>query len=154
STTSPTRSFPGGSPSWRSRSPGGTSRGRCSEGRSISPSIGPRDSRSEAGKRPFHRRRTDRNRSGPSVVPPTMARHPLYVVDAFTSTPFTGNPAAVCLLREPCDADVLQRIAAEMNLSETAFVTAADGDLFAASAFELRWFSPALEVNLCGHATL
>jgi len=69
-------------------------------------------------------------------------------VDAFTSTPFTGNPAAVCVLREARDAAWMQHVAAELNLAETAFLTPfADG-------FNLRWFTPTLEVDLCGHATL
>lgn len=70
-------------------------------------------------------------------------------VDAFTNQPFAGNPAAVCLLREAKDEGWLQRVAREMNLSETAFLwrRAADG-------FDLRWFTPAVEVELCGHATL
>lgn len=73
---------------------------------------------------------------------------PLYVVDAFTHRPFAGNPAAVCLLDGPGDADWMQRVAAEMNLSETAFLhPEADGH-------RLRWFTPAVEVDLCGHATL
>jgi PhzF family phenazine biosynthesis protein len=73
---------------------------------------------------------------------------PLIHVDAFTATPFTGNPAAVCLLDAPADAGWMQAVAAEMNLPETAFVVAqADG-------FGLRWFTPTTEVDLCGHATL
>ncbi len=73
----------------------------------------------------------------------------LWQVDAFADAPFTGNPAAVCLLPAPADAGWAQRVAAEMNLSETAFVVARqDG------AFDLRWFTPATEVDLCGHATL
>jgi PhzF family phenazine biosynthesis protein len=69
-------------------------------------------------------------------------------VDAFTDQPFGGNPAAVCLLDGPRDAAWMQAVAAEMNLSETAFVRPlADG-------YELRWFTPAIEVALCGHATL
>ncbi len=69
-------------------------------------------------------------------------------VDAFTSKPFAGNPAAVCVLPAPADAAWMQRVAAELNLSETAFLLArADG-------FDLRWFTPAVEVDLCGHATL
>jgi PhzF family phenazine biosynthesis protein len=72
----------------------------------------------------------------------------IVVVDAFTSRPFTGNPAAVCVLPEPGDAAWMQRVAREMNLSETAFLHArADG-------FDLRWFTPGVEVDLCGHATL
>jgi PhzF family phenazine biosynthesis protein len=73
---------------------------------------------------------------------------PLFVVDAFAERPFTGNPAAVCLLdRWPSDS-WLQSVAAEMNLSETAFLVA-EGN-----RFRLRWFTPAVEVDLCGHATL
>lgn len=69
-------------------------------------------------------------------------------VDAFTATRFTGNPAAVCLLPEPRDASWMQQFAQEMNVSETAFVVRrADG-------FDLRWFTPTVEVALCGHATL
>jgi PhzF family phenazine biosynthesis protein len=71
-----------------------------------------------------------------------------FQVDAFTDRPFAGNPAAVCLLPEERDANWMQAVAAEMNLSETAFVRTL-GD-----SFELRWFTPAIEVDLCGHATL
>jgi PhzF family phenazine biosynthesis protein len=74
---------------------------------------------------------------------------PIVQVDAFTSTPFGGNPAAVCVVGAPRDAAWMQLVAREMNLAETAFVRpCADGD------FELRWFTPAVEVDLCGHATL
>lgn len=73
---------------------------------------------------------------------------PLYQVDAFASRVFSGNPAAVCLLEEWLADERLQAVAAENNLSETAFlVRRADG-------FELRWFTPTTEVALCGHATL
>ncbi len=69
-------------------------------------------------------------------------------VDAFTSVPFGGNPAAVCVLPEPRDPAWMQKVALEMNLSETAFlVKQSDG-------YDLRWFTPAIEVELCGHATL
>jgi PhzF family phenazine biosynthesis protein len=69
-------------------------------------------------------------------------------VDAFTDTPFAGNPAAVCLLQAPRDEGWMQSVAREMNLSETAFlVRTADG-------YDLRWFTPSVEVALCGHATL
>jgi PhzF family phenazine biosynthesis protein len=69
-------------------------------------------------------------------------------VDAFASRPFSGNPAAVCLLPAPRDESWMQNVAAEMNLSETAFlVRRPDG-------FDLRWFTPGAEVALCGHATL
>ena len=72
----------------------------------------------------------------------------MYQVDAFTAPGCRGNPAAVCLLEDwPADS-VLQSIAEENNLSETAFVLPRDGD------FELRWFTPKAEVDLCGHATL
>jgi PhzF family phenazine biosynthesis protein len=76
---------------------------------------------------------------------------PLFQVDAFASGPFTGNPAAVCLLAAPGDPAWMQAVAAEMNLSETAFVHALDGE---AGRFGLRWFTPTVEVDLCGHATL
>ncbi|MEO7650100.1 MAG: PhzF family phenazine biosynthesis protein [Bryobacteraceae bacterium] len=69
-------------------------------------------------------------------------------VDAFTAEPFHGNPAAVCVLPEPRDAGWMQAVATEMNLSETAFLVR-EGD-----SFRLRWFTPAVEVDLCGHATL
>lgn len=69
-------------------------------------------------------------------------------VDAFTARAFAGNPAAVCLLPAPAPADWMQSVAAEMNLAETAFLVR-HGD-----AFALRWFTPAAEVPLCGHATL
>ena len=72
----------------------------------------------------------------------------IYQVDAFTEKPFRGNPAAVCILPEPGAAAWMQDVAREMNLSETAFLhRQADG-------FDLRWFTPAVEVELCGHATL
>lgn len=73
---------------------------------------------------------------------------PIYQIDAFAEAPFGGNPAAVCPLEAwPAD-NILQSIAMENNLSETAFYVA-EGD-----TYRLRWFTPALEVNLCGHATL
>ena len=71
-----------------------------------------------------------------------------FEVDAFTSRPFSGNPAGVCLLTTWLPDELLQRIAAENNLSETAFCKPSGDD------FELRWFTPAIEVDLCGHATL
>jgi PhzF family phenazine biosynthesis protein len=73
---------------------------------------------------------------------------PIVQVNAFTAEPFAGNPAAVCLLTESHDAVWMQRVAREMNLAETAFLGAHD------DGFELRWFTPAVEVDLCGHATL
>jgi PhzF family phenazine biosynthesis protein len=69
-------------------------------------------------------------------------------VDAFTNRPFAGNPAAVCVLPEPRPDDWMRRVAREMNLSETAFLVPQDG------GFNLRWFTPSVEVDLCGHATL
>ena len=69
-------------------------------------------------------------------------------VDAFTDTPFAGNPAAVCLLPEPRDERWMQDVAREMSLSETAFLHRRE------DGFDLRWFTPAVEVDLCGHATL
>jgi PhzF family phenazine biosynthesis protein len=74
---------------------------------------------------------------------------PLYQVDAFTAEPFAGNPAAVCLLEGGEDPGWMQRVAAEMNLSETAFLRPAG-----AGTYGLRWFTPTVEVELCGHATL
>jgi PhzF family phenazine biosynthesis protein len=77
-----------------------------------------------------------------------MTRIPLYHLDAFSDRPFGGNPAAVCVVSDwPADS-LMQQIAAENNLSETAFVRPAG------EGFDLRWFSPAQEVHLCGHATL
>jgi PhzF family phenazine biosynthesis protein len=77
---------------------------------------------------------------------------PIYQADAFTEVPFRGNPAAVCILTKPgseaCDAAWMQNVAREMNLSETAFLHRQE------DGFSLRWFTPALEVELCGHATL
>jgi PhzF family phenazine biosynthesis protein len=69
-------------------------------------------------------------------------------VDAFTDKAFSGNPAAVCLLAEPRDYAWMQNVAAEMNLSETAFLHPQE------DGFNLRWFTPTTEVDLCGHATL
>src|SRR5262245_39196702 len=74
----------------------------------------------------------------------------IFHVDAFTAEPFKGNPAAVCLLDGRRDDGWMQAVAAEMNLSETAFVERRDGG----DGFGLRWFTPAAEVDLCGHATL
>jgi PhzF family phenazine biosynthesis protein len=88
--------------------------------------------------------------SGPDAIP-------LWQADAFTDRPFAGNPAAVCLLPRPADAGWMQRLAAEMNLSETAFLVRrpeADKDLGGVAAYDLRWFTPTAEVDLCGHATL
>jgi PhzF family phenazine biosynthesis protein len=73
---------------------------------------------------------------------------PIYQVDAFTGVPFKGNPAGVCLLDKPMPDDWMQCVAMEMNLSETAFL------LPEGEGHRLRWFTPAVEVALCGHATL
>lgn len=69
-------------------------------------------------------------------------------IDAFTDVAFAGNPAAVCLLDEPADPAWMQSIASEMNLAQTAFLTPVHG------GHDLRWFTPTVEVDLCGHATL
>jgi PhzF family phenazine biosynthesis protein len=77
-----------------------------------------------------------------------VRRPPILQIDAFTDRPFAGNPAAVCLLAAPATEAWMQDVAREMNLAETAFlVPRPDG-------FDLRWFTPAVEVALCGHATL
>ncbi|MGD8342282.1 MAG: PhzF family phenazine biosynthesis protein [Desulfobacterales bacterium] len=72
----------------------------------------------------------------------------IFQVDAFTDKPFAGNPAGVCVLPEPAGDRWMQQVAAEMNLSETAFLVEQN------DGFQLRWFTPAIEVELCGHATL
>lgn len=73
---------------------------------------------------------------------------PIFQVDAFTDEPFKGNPAAVCVLPEPRAEAWMQNVAREMNLSETAFLCKQE------DGFSLRWFTPTVEVELCGHATL
>ncbi len=77
-----------------------------------------------------------------------MKSIPFFQVDAFTMGPFTGNPAAICVLEDWLPGAVMQKIAAENNLAETAFLVPADND------FMIRWFTPMVEVDLCGHATL
>lgn len=72
----------------------------------------------------------------------------IFQVDAFTDKPFKGNPAAVCILKEGKTAEWMQAVGKEMNLSETAFLLQ-EGD-----GFSLRWFTPSMEIDLCGHATL
>ena len=80
-----------------------------------------------------------------------MARPlPIFQVDSFTSVPFAGNPAGVCLLDEPAEPEWMQSVAAEMNVAETAFVVVRPEG----GPLDLRWFSPTTEVDLCGHATL
>jgi PhzF family phenazine biosynthesis protein len=88
-----------------------------------------------------HQAIEDKTRSGKMGVQ-------IFQVDAFTDQPFRGNPAAVCVLPEPRDPVWMQNVAREMNLSETAFLHGVEG------GFNLRWFTPAGEVELCGHATL
>lgn len=73
---------------------------------------------------------------------------PIYTVDAFTTERFKGNPAGVCILEEEIVDELMKKIAFELNLSETAFVQKQK------NGYSLRWFTPAMEVNLCGHATL
>jgi PhzF family phenazine biosynthesis protein len=82
----------------------------------------------------------------PKVV--LMKKYKLYQVDAFTEKLFGGNPAAVCPLNEWLDDTLLQKIAMENNLAETAFYVKLD------DRYEIRWFTPNVEVDLCGHATL
>jgi PhzF family phenazine biosynthesis protein len=72
----------------------------------------------------------------------------IYQVDAFTDKAFGGNPAAVCILKEAAEEELMQKIAMEMNVSETAFLYKTG------NSFNLRWFTPEVEVDLCGHATL
>lgn len=74
----------------------------------------------------------------------------IYLIDAFTKEPFKGNQAAVCLLEKELEDSILQKIAAEMNLSETAFILPTS----IPNKYDLRWFTPTTEVDLCGHATL
>ena len=73
----------------------------------------------------------------------------IFHVDAFASCPFTGNPAGVCLLEQGVESDWMQKVAMEMSLSETAFLWPHHDD-----GYSLRWFTPEVEVDLCGHATL
>ena len=77
-----------------------------------------------------------------------MRKQKIYQIDAFTDTVFRGNPAAVCILKEWLNDELMQNIAAENNLAETAFVVQKT------SGYEIRWFTPTIEVALCGHATL
>jgi PhzF family phenazine biosynthesis protein len=77
-----------------------------------------------------------------------MNKIKMFQVDAFTDKLFSGNPAAICLLEKWLNDELMQSIAAENNLAETAFVVAKNG------SFQIRWFTPTVEVDLCGHATL
>jgi len=72
----------------------------------------------------------------------------LHTIDAFTDKPFAGNPAGVCVVEQALPGELMQQIAAEMNLAETAFLLAEE------DGYRLRWFTPTVEVKLCGHATL
>ena len=80
-----------------------------------------------------------------------MTNLPFFQVDAFADRPFTGNAAAVMPLERWLEEDVMQAVAAENNLAETAFLVASDRE---DADYDLRWFTPTVEVNLCGHATL
>ena len=77
-----------------------------------------------------------------------MTEIPLYQVDSFTNELFSGNPAAVCILENPLSDHLMQLVAGENNLSETAFVDVTKTPFF------IRWFTPTHEIDLCGHATL
>ena len=72
-----------------------------------------------------------------------------FIVDSFTNTPFKGNPAGVCLLEEPMTPNIMQSIATELNLSETAFLLKTENN-----HFTIRYFTPTVEIDFCGHATL
>lgn len=80
-----------------------------------------------------------------------MKSLPMYQVDVFTKDYYKGNPAAVCILKDRLEDDVMKLIAAEMNLSETAFVLPIDKN---SNLYSLRWFTPEVEVSLCGHGTI
>ncbi len=83
------------------------------------------------------------------------SRIPIYIVDAFTDERFTGNAACVCILNQPLDESLMQSIASEMNLSETAFlIPLSEKGHKHFNLYSLRWFTPKVEVELCGHATL
>jgi PhzF family phenazine biosynthesis protein len=78
----------------------------------------------------------------------------VFLVDAFSDRRFRGNPAGVCITHVPLSAAVMQRVAMELNQPETAFVTITDAAIEGGEPFPLRWFSPKVEMALCGHATL
>lgn len=80
----------------------------------------------------------------------SQQRIPTTIVDSFSDQPFKGNPAGVCLLEQPIDPQTMQLVAQELNLSETAFVVATESS----DRFSIRYFSPKMEIPLCGHATL
>ena len=84
-----------------------------------------------------------------------MEKLKIFQVDSFTDCPFKGNPAGVCVLKGAISDHLMQSIAGEMNLSETAFaLPRAENNIAEQSEFDLRWFTPITEVDLCGHATL
>jgi PhzF family phenazine biosynthesis protein len=101
---------------------------------------------------PWSGRAAERRATVAAIASRAMSHHQddFFQIDAFADGPFQGNPAAVCLLDGPRDDEFCQRMAAEMNLSETAYVWPADGG----GRFHIRWFTPQVEVSLCGHATL
>lgn len=120
----------------------------CRAGRAVRPPRG-------EGVKEYHRLVIVRNETLPPAVlhgrsasKIKQMRIPLFHVNAFTSGPFTGNPAAVCLLDSWLDDAALLKVAAENNLSATAFLVAAK------EGYELRWFTPKCEIRLCGHATM
>ena len=79
-----------------------------------------------------------------------MSKTEVYIVDSFTDEPFKGNPAAVCLVNQKLSDEKMLSIAKELGLSETAFVNRQEGQ----ARFSIRYFSPKMEIPLCGHATL
>ena len=79
-----------------------------------------------------------------------MKKLDVITVDSFTKIPFSGNPAAVCVLQEDLSDEIMKKIAREMNLSETSFVKPIEGK---SNTFLLRWLTPKIEIGLCGHAT-
>jgi PhzF family phenazine biosynthesis protein len=119
----------------------------------------------DASRAPAGEPSTDRWRSSPVDASPVVTGNPstarlgtaygasvglpLIWVDAFTDTPFAGNPAAICLLDEPADEAWMQHLAGELGVAETAYLVPR-GD----HAYGLRWFTPTVEIPLCGHATL
>jgi PhzF family phenazine biosynthesis protein len=96
----------------------------------------------------YRRARAARRPLAPAMPLYSGMAQSVVVVDAFTDAPFSGNPAAVCVMPAARDEPWMQRVAREMNLSETAFLHPDGG------AYRLRWFTPTVEVALCGHATL
>jgi PhzF family phenazine biosynthesis protein len=85
------------------------------------------------------------------IIGKTIMQIKTFIIDAFTDKPFKGNPAGVCLPEEELDAGIMQSIASEINLSETAFLQPDKADK---NAFSIRYFTPTVEIPFCGHATL